>query len=88
MAGGICPTIRTGIGAPHLTPTRVRHVIVVIVYVDVGSDQDLLHIIQIYGGMGLVLGFGEGRQQHPGQNRDNSDYHQQFDQGESTTPLT
>ena len=49
------------------------------------AELELFEIAHAIDHLGPVLGSGECGQQHCGKNRDNGDYHQQFDQGESSS---
>jgi hypothetical protein len=47
------------------------------------TETDLLLIANALNVFGLLLGLGQGREQHRGQNRNDGDHHQQFDQGKA-----
>ena len=59
-----------------------RYVAIVVVFIQGMCDTDLLQLGDAGDGAGLVTGFGEGGQQHGGQNRDDGDDDQQLNQGE------
>ena len=44
-------------------------------------QEDLFDVVDVDGGLSLVLGAAQRRQKHAGQNRDNGDHYQQFNQG-------
>ena len=46
-------------------------------------EDQLFDVVLTLRPHGLVLGFGQGRQQHRRQDRDNGDDHQQFNESES-----
>ena len=54
--------------------------IVVLAVHDVGQ-RNLLHVVDAGRGTGLLTGFGEGGQEHGGQDCDDRDDHQEFNQG-------
>ena len=59
-------------------------VAVVVVFVQGMRDTDLLQLGDTGDGAGLVTGFGEGGQQHGGQDRDDCDDDQQLNQREGS----
>ena len=76
---------RTGSGVFLRIEHGRRQVIAGIVGIH-GEGQSLLpKVVGATDPLRPVLGVGQGRQQHPGQNRDDGDHHQQFDQRESRT---
>jgi hypothetical protein len=62
---------------------RLEQHVLVVVGVERHADADLTQIVQAPGSLALFFGPREGRQEHAGQDGDNSDDHQQLDQGES-----
>jgi hypothetical protein len=49
-----------------------------------GSQRNLFDIVLALGPDSFVFGLGQGRQEHRCENRNDSDNHKQFNQGESS----
>ena len=62
-----------------------RKTVLVIPGIHQGGETNLPEVIEATGLLRLLLCLGEGRQKHPGQDRDNRDHHQEFDQCKSRT---
>ncbi len=57
-------------------------IVFVVVGVKVHVEADLAEVVEAVDALAFFFGFGEGGQEHAGQNGDDGDYHQQFDEGE------
>ena len=64
-----------------------RQIALIITDVHGGASAELLHVVDATNGAGLVAGFGEGGEEHGGQNRDDGDDDKQLYQGEVTRSL-
>ena len=69
--GGIAPCSRMGAAVAFLVRIRIH----------VHAHAQLLHVADAGNGAGLFTRFGQRRQQHGRQNRDDGDDDQKFDQG-------
>jgi len=54
---------------------------VIVIRINSGSQRKLSLIVHTTDLLGFLLGLGQGRKQHPGQDGDDGNHHQQFDQG-------
>ena len=61
----------------------MNQVIVVVATIHSPADHQLLHAVEASDALRLILGSGQGRQQHCRQNCDNGDHDEQFDQCET-----
>ena len=66
-----------GVAAP------ITELAAVVIHVKPHGDAQLAHIAETVDGLGFLLGFGQSRQQHRRQNRNDGDYHEQFNEGEA-----
>lgn len=60
---------------------------VVIVLVESPDENELFMIAQAFGAQGLAFGFGQSRQEHASEDGDNSDNHEELDQGECAAAI-
>src|SRR5437870_5664552 len=60
----------------------MRHILVIVLRVQMRREHDLLDVVQVHEILGLVLGLGQGGQQKAGKNGDDGDHDQKLDQGE------
>ena len=74
-----------GIDDPPLGHEVMPRVPVVILHILHECQTDLTQVAHASGLVGPRFGLGEGRQEHPGEDGDDGDHHQEFDQRERGT---
>ena len=61
---------------------EIGHIVIRIVHIHLARQTELPHVAETVRRIGHFLRLAQGRQQHPRQDRDDGDHHQQFDQCE------